>query len=154
MEYKYTLQEARSRADELMRRGNHCGPTVLQVMWETTGFGSEDLLWASMAFNGGIAGHRDATCGALSGAIVYLGLINRLPEVNLPEFEAPKKNIRQIASSLASQFKQQYGALPCEKIVGVDLSDRSAADAYAASGKWITHCSGIVQFVISRLYDL
>jgi hypothetical protein len=36
-------------------------------MWDTYGWDNEDLLWASTAFNGGIAGQQQAPCGLVTG---------------------------------------------------------------------------------------
>ena len=44
MAMKMSLQEAKERAVELMQKGYHCGPSVLQVMWEAYGLENEDIL--------------------------------------------------------------------------------------------------------------
>ena len=48
-------------------------------MWETYDLGNEDMLWAAIAFNGGIGGQQQAPCGAVSASVVCLGLRHRCP---------------------------------------------------------------------------
>ncbi len=46
-------------------------------MWEAYELDNEDLLWAAIAFSGGIAGQQQAPCGAVSASAVCLGLRHR-----------------------------------------------------------------------------
>ncbi len=123
-------------------------------MWETSGLGSEDLLWSAIAFNGGIAGQREAVCGALSGAAVYLGLKHRVPLINSVQAQQAKDFARKEASQIVVDFKNNYNAIVCEKIVGIDFSDPVVVKHYRESGKWIEKCTGVVQYVLTRLYEL
>jgi len=123
-------------------------------MWEATGLGSEDLLWASMAFNGGIAGQREAVCGALSGAAVYLGLKHRTPLQQTEKAQAAKDAAREAAAAVFQDFKKQYGKIICRELVGIDFNDAAAVQRHRESGAWINNCSGIVQAVVSRLYAM
>jgi len=123
-------------------------------MWEATGLGSEDLLWASMAFNGGIAGQREAVCGALSGATVYLGLKHRTPMQHFDKAQAAKDAARADAAAVFQNFQKQYGKIICRELVGIDFNDAIAVKRHGESGAWIYNCSGIVQSVIARLYEM
>lgn len=123
-------------------------------MWETTELGSEDLLWASTAFNGGIAAQREASCGALSSAAVYLGLKYRVPLKNGEQALKAKETARLAAAQLVRQFRAAHGDIICKNLVGIDFNDPVIVQQYRESGSWITKCSGLVQDVIARLYEL
>jgi len=123
-------------------------------MWETSNLGSEDLIWAATAFNGGIASQRDAVCGALSGATIYLGLKHRTRFKNQELAQKAKDTARQEAARVVQDFKSSYGALICQELVGIDFSNPVAVKEYRDSGKWIDSCSLLVQFVITQLYEL
>jgi C_GCAxxG_C_C family probable redox protein len=123
-------------------------------MWETTNLGSEDLIWAATAFNGGIASQRDAVCGALSGATIYLGLKHRTPLKNNELAQKAKDTARQEAAAVLQNFQSKYGTIICKELVGIDFSNPVAVKEYRDSGKWINCCSLLVQSVITQLYDL
>ncbi len=123
-------------------------------MWETTDLGSEDLIWSTTAFLGGIAGNRDAVCGAVSGAAVYLGLKHRQPNIFSQPAEAAKDVARKEANRLVQEFTRKYGHLYCKELVGVDLSDPIAVKQHRDSGAWIQNCSSIVQYVVEQLYTM
>jgi len=123
-------------------------------MWETTSLGSEELLWAATAFNGGISSQRDAVCGALSGATIYLGLKHRTRLKNNELAQKAKDTARQEAATVVQKFQSKYGDLICKELVGIDFSNSVAVKEYRDSGKWIDSCSLLVQSVITLLYEL
>jgi C_GCAxxG_C_C family probable redox protein len=123
-------------------------------MWETTNLGDKDLLWAATAFNGGIAGQREAVCGALSGSAIYLGLKHRTASADKDSIQKAKDTAREKAAKVVQDFKTNKGTLICEELVGVDFTNPAAVKEYRESGKWIDNCSRLVQSVITQLYEL
>jgi len=67
-------------------------------MWEAYELGNEDLLWASTAFNGGIASHQQAPCGAVSSSAVCLGLRHRCSLAEKEKAQEARLRARQDAS--------------------------------------------------------
>lgn len=123
-------------------------------MWESSELGSEDLLWSATNFMGGIAGQRDAVCGAVSGAAVYLGLRHRVPLVDKERADKARWLSRAQMSDVVLSFSRQYGSITCGALVGIDFSDPVAVQRYRDSGQWLTKCTGYVQFIIEKLYEL
>ena len=123
-------------------------------MWETAGLGSEDLLWATTNFLGGIAGQREAVCGAISGAAVYLGLRYRCPLNNEAQADQARTLSREQARELVLSFSREKGDIICAKLTGIDVYDPVAIKKFRESGDWMKKCVGYVQFVIKKLYEL
>lgn len=121
-------------------------------MWETTELGSEDLLWASTAFNGGIGGQQEAVCGALSAAAVYFGLYYRCPTDDKQLADIARRTARKEARKLVDNFSSQYGNIVCKQLLGVDFSDSEAVKRFRESGEWQKKCDGFTQFVLEKLY--
>ena len=46
----------------------------MQVMHKAYGLDDDTMLWAGTTFFGGISGHQDGVCGAVSGIGIALGL--------------------------------------------------------------------------------
>jgi len=123
-------------------------------MWEATDLGSEDLLWASTNFVGGIASQREAVCGAVSSAAVYLGLRHRCPLGNKKQADQARTIAREQARELVLSFSREKGDIICAKLTGIDVYDAVALQQFRESGDWMKKCVGYVQFVIKKLYEL
>ena len=123
-------------------------------MWETTDLGSEDLLWATTSFVGGIASQREGVCGALSGAAVFLGLRHRCP-INIKEQADRARTIaREQTHEVVLSFTREYGNIICGKLTGIDMYDPTAIQRFRESGEWMNKCVAYVRFVIKKLYEL
>jgi C_GCAxxG_C_C family probable redox protein len=123
-------------------------------MWEAYGMKNEDLLWASTALWGGIAGHQTATCGAISSAAVCLGLRHRLSSADKEEVVKERQAVYKEVGELVGDFIEKYGAVACMELVGVDFSDEAARKQAFESGILERKCHQFIQFIIEKLYEL
>ena len=124
-------------------------------MWEAYQLGNGDLLWAGVAFNGGIGGQQQAPCGAVSGSAVCLGLRYRCPLTNdKQKVKQARLAAREYASELVRSFTDKFGSIICRDLLGFDFSDTEAARRFRESGMWKEKCDKYVQFVIEKLYEL
>ncbi|MDD5127750.1 MAG: C-GCAxxG-C-C family protein [Dehalococcoidales bacterium] len=124
----------------------------MQVMWETSDMKDKDILWAGIAFEGGIGGHQHAPCGAISAAAVYLGLSYRCPMEDKPRARQARQDARKDAYDLAAGFKDRFGTIICRGLVKVDLSKPEESQKLTEISK--DRCDKFVEFVISKLYEL
>jgi C_GCAxxG_C_C family probable redox protein len=122
-------------------------------MWEAYGLENEDLLWAGMAFRGGIGGQQRAACGAVEGAAVSLGLLHRRPLDDKEAVEKARKAAMDEAGQLVREFVAEYGGLSCIELIDVDLSVPGAGEKAAKEGVF-QRCDGFVNFAIRKLYEL
>ena len=123
-------------------------------MWESEGLGSEDVLWASTAFNGGIARQQEAPCGALSSGVVCLGLRHRTDPADNQEADRARTAARSDAHQLVDDFRNEHGAITCSDLTGVDFSDPEGAKRFTELGIGQRECVGYVKYVIARLYEM
>jgi len=123
-------------------------------MWEASGIGSEDLLWAAANAFGGAAGVREGTCGVVTGAGIYLGLRHRTPLRDREKADAARKTARAQANTVTTEFGKAHGGLSCKDLVGIDWSDAAAVQRFRDSGEWMRKCCGYVEDMIARLYAL
>lgn len=151
---KMSLPEAKERAVELMEKGYHCGPSVMQVMWEAYGLENEDIMWTCSAFIGGIAGQQSAPCGAISASAICLGLRNSCPLADRRGAKLGRLKVRQDANQLVGSFVDKFGTITCGDLLGLDFSRPGAYHAFLESGIWKDKCNKYVQFVIEKLYEL
>jgi hypothetical protein len=153
MIFKMKLEEAQKRALDLMHHGNDCGPSVMQVMCETSGF-DQELFWAGFPLYGGIAGQQRATCGAVAASAVYLGLRHRMPLTDKEAVAKERKIIEKEANGLVREFIQKFSSTICIELVKLDLSIPENWKIYEEQNITAKTCDLFVQFVIEKLYEI
>lgn len=152
MKMKLSLDEAKEKSIEYMHKGYHCGPAVLQVMWEAYGMENEDLLWAGIPFMSGISGNQQAPCGAVSGAAVALGLRHRCSLADKPSAKKARNIIRKHADQFVKDFNSQFGDFTCRELIQMDFSQPGEYKRFRQSDIWKHKCEKYVQYAIERLY--
>lgn len=89
------------------KKAMNCAQAVLMAFAPETGKSEQELMMLGSGFGMGM-GTTEATCGALVGAGIALGLINKS--------EKPSK---AIAAEVLREFQEKTGALACGDIKGV-----------------------------------
>lgn len=87
---------------------NNCAQSVLRAFADKLGKSPEELRALGAGFGGG-KGCMEATCGALCGACIVMGLLNG---ENKPETKLIMKDLLQ-------EFKEQTGATICGDLKGI-----------------------------------
>jgi len=99
-------------------RGYSCSQSVLVAFAPQLGLPEELALRVAAPFGGGI-GRLGEVCGAISGAIMALGL--RYGGFD-PSDQAAKDRLYAQVQQLAHQFQEQHRTLLCRGLLGLDLS--------------------------------
>jgi hypothetical protein len=80
------------------------------------GIGSDMLKNIAAPFGGGLSGIRTSVCGAVSGGLMFIGLME-------------KGNSDVIGRELIDFTKAKYGNINCEKILDIDFGNQQQVDA-------------------------
>lgn len=123
-------------------------------MWEAYELGSEDLLWACIAFNGGIAGQQQAPCGAVSASAVCSGLLHRCSLSDKETAKQSRLDARQDASEIVKAFTEEFGTIICRDLIGLDFSKAEEYRQFRESNIYKEKCDKYVKFVIEKLYEI
>ena len=123
-------------------------------MWEAEDLGPEDVLWASTAFNGGIAGNQDAPCGTVSSCTVCLGLRHRRSQNDKTQANQAREDAREAAARFVNKFRDEFGSITCRGLLGFDFSDQEEARKFRENEIWREKCDAYVKYVIEYLYKL
>ena len=128
----------------------------MQVMHKAYGFDDDAMIWAGATFFGGISGHQEGVCGAVSAVGIALGLRYR---DNSGEKEKERKAREQAirkTGEIVKQFKERFGTIVCIDLVGVDFSDPVAARRHFENPPCgITDtCPDFVRFVVEKMVEL
>ena len=103
------------KALERFNSGYNCSQSVFSVYAEEEGMNEESSRAIASAFGGGIA-HMQYTCGALTGAIMAIGLHFARGKDALPKEEIYRKSRRFL-----SKFKELHGSSDCLELLGYDF---------------------------------
>ncbi len=118
---KYNENEIKTKIQDYRDNKKSCSQSVLTgICSNQTKFTEKELMSLGKGFSGGIGGTFDeGTCGALTGAIIALGLL-------LSDDES--KNV-VVSKQLLKFFQEKYGTIQCCKLTD-NGEDKSKCDEY------------------------
>lgn len=106
------------KAVKLFDEGYNCSQAILAAFSETLGLDAQTALTLASGFGGGMGG-MGGVCGALTGAIMVLGLKYGSPDAS---DKTTKYEVYQKTRILAEEFKLRTGSLYCRDLLGFDMS--------------------------------
>lgn len=116
-----------NRASKFMDEGYTCAESVLLAVSQEFDIENDIIPHIAMYFGGGI-GLTGAVCGAVSGAVVALGLIKG-PAANEQEF----MQAMPLAQELRHRFEEEMKTINCRELTGVDLTKPENFNEYINS---------------------
>jgi len=141
-----TVNIAASHAEEEFL----CSEAVLMALAECLGVESKLIPRIATGFGAGV-GREGEVCGALSGAVMGLGLkFGR----DVPGFTVDGRRPYWYATELAKGFKELHGHLRCRDLLGLDLTDPEDYRNYSKRSLWGTKCRGLITSATELAYDL
>lgn len=134
---------------ELFKSGFHCSQAVFAAFSEDYGFPRETALKIACPFGGGLGGY-GRTCGALTGAMMVIGLKYGTAEVTDPE---TTKRCRDKVREIIGTFERVHGTSLCNELVGFDRTNLSGADLKAMLPHFYNTCPKLFETVVSFLEE-
>ena len=134
----FTKEEVR----EKFAAGWHCAQCTLVPWADALGYDEEELLRMAAAFAGGM--FRGDTCGAVTGALMAIGLA----------CGDDQKLTEEKATAFQAAFTERFGSTICRENLGFDLSVPGELDKARESGNMGTRCPGFVRGASEILQEL
>lgn len=139
-----------NRAVAVFKEGYSCSQAILSTYGLQLGLEREVALKVACAFGGGM-GRMGKTCGAVTGALMVIGLKCGLVEVT---DQKAKETTYVLVREFMKRFIARNGSVECKVLLGCDLSTpegiRYAKDKNVVS----TICPKLVQQAAEILEDL
>ena len=134
------MSHVADQAAELFSQGFNCAQAVLASFVERMGRGC--CIERSAAFHvaqgfGGGMGRTGQTCGAITGAIMAIGLTHGMTD---PARPAQRDIAYRLVGELFARFKQRHGSIGCHELIGLDLSTPAGLAEFRAKGLAASHC--------------
>lgn len=127
--------------------GYNCAQAVVACCGGDKGLGRADAVRVSAAFGGGMS-HLDQTCGAVTGALMVIGLRCATPD------PAGKLKAAGPAKEFAKRFAARNGSIRCTDLLGVNISTAEGLEQARGKGLLKAICPNLVRDAAEILNEL
>ncbi|MFU8827332.1 MAG: C-GCAxxG-C-C family protein [Brevefilum sp.] len=117
----------------------NCAQAVLGAFADHFGLDRATAFRVATPFGGGI-GHSGRMCGAVSGALMTLGLARGV-SVYAPE---EKEACYALTRTFLNRFSAQHGSVDCPVLLGVDISNPEVLEEARQQGVFDTVCPAFI----------
>ena len=139
----------KEEALNLFNNGFNCSQAVLSVFCEDLGLDKKTALRISTGFGGGF--RKGEVCGAVSGAIMTLGLKNG----HFIEGDTESKNkAYALTKEFIRRFEDKNESIICKRLLGYNLSEESDYNIIKEKGLFESICPRVIIDSIDILEDI
>ena len=133
--------ERSEHARELFLSGYNCAQSVLLSFADELKFSKELAQKIAAGFGGGM-GKQQETCGAVTGAIMVLGLLKGEHVNNNDELKSESYGS---VKELSRSFIAEYKTTQCKDLIGCDLNTPEGSAKFKEEKIMETVCAGCVK---------
>jgi C_GCAxxG_C_C family probable redox protein len=126
---------------EIFNKGYSCSQAVLVSHCGDFGLKEELGLKVSGAFGGGM-GHIGETCGAVTGALMLIGL--KYGKYKDEDTESKDKTY-EIVKAFTDEFKRKFGSIKCKDLIDYDISIKEELIKARESGVFKSKCPVLIK---------
>lgn len=138
------------KAKELFLSGYNCAQAVLLSFADDLKFSKELAQKLAAGFGGGM-GKQQETCGAVTGAIMVLGLLKGEDVNNNDEL---KTSAYGAVKDLSREFVAVYNTTKCRDLIGCDLNTPEGAEKFKEEKIMENLCAGCVEKAVQIVEQL
>ncbi|MHA1965424.1 MAG: C-GCAxxG-C-C family protein [Candidatus Thorarchaeota archaeon] len=128
----------------------NCSQSVMKSILEKRGMDFDEIFHLAAGFGAGV-GLQGHICGAVSGAVAALGVINGR---KFDDVKKHKEATYASAGKFMQIFKEQYGSIICDDLTGIVMADKAAHDRAMEDGTFQKVCPGYVKDAVRIVLDL
>jgi C_GCAxxG_C_C family probable redox protein len=121
--------------------GFNCAQAIFSTYGEKMGLDREISLRVSGAFGGGM-GRMGEICGAVSGALMVIGLKYGKTKA---EDEETKEKCYSLVREFVSKFKERNGSILCRELLGYDINTPEGLELIKKENLFSTRCPKFVR---------
>lgn len=138
------------QAEELFLSGYNCAQSVVLCFADDLKFSKELAQKMAAGFGGGM-GKQQETCGAVTGAIMVLGLLKGEEVNNNDELKASAYGA---VKDLTRDFVAEYKTTQCRDLIGCDLNTPEGAAKFKDEKIMENTCVGCVKKAVEIVESL
>lgn len=135
------MSEKVTGAGKLFQQGFSCSQAVFTPFAVEAGLEEEKALRLSQVLGGGMS-HMGLTCGAVTGALLVIGLhFGR----SRAEDRATKELTYELAREFSRRFAGKHGSINCTDLIGCSLKTPQGLALASEKNLFQKYCSGYVE---------
>ena len=121
--------------------GNYnCSQSTMKAILVGMEMDFEQVMPLAAGIGAGVA-HEGNVCGAVSGAILALGVIENKSHADAKQH---KEAAYASGEEFVRRFKQKYGTIICNELTGVEMTDTNARNNAIEDGTFVKKCPSFV----------
>lgn len=128
-------------AEELFLEGHNCAQSVVLSFAEDYGYSKELALKISAGFGGGM-GRTQGTCGAVTGAIMVLGMMEGEKASDNNEL---KSGTYRSVKELVDKFTDEFKTTSCSELTDCDFNSNAGNEKFKNDGVMKKTCAPCVR---------
>ena len=132
------MQNPIQTAQDRFSQGFNCSQAVFSAYASQLGMDDETALKLASPFGGGVT-HQGDVCGAVSGALMALGLGRGSASVD------QKDETYHLAEDFIRRFQERHGSILCRELIGHDISTPVGLQSAREQRVFKTICPGLVK---------
>ncbi|MBN1533638.1 MAG: C_GCAxxG_C_C family protein [Spirochaetes bacterium] len=144
------MTEKSTEADGVFRDGLNCAQAVLSVFGPLHGVEKDRCFRIAFPFGAGMA-RRQETCGAVSGALMDLGLMYGR---GIGEGDEAKERGYDKAQAFLRRFEELHGTVRCIPLQGADINTDEDMEKIREGGLFISRCARFVRDAVEIVESL
>jgi C_GCAxxG_C_C family probable redox protein len=130
----------KSRAVAYFQEGFLCSQSILMTFADQLGMDLQAAARIAAPFGAGL-GRKGWTCGAVTGAMMVIGMRHGHDAGNDDE---TKERMFEMTQAFMTQFEQRNGSVVCRQLLGRDLSKPGELEMIRAEGLFESRCPQFV----------
>jgi C_GCAxxG_C_C family probable redox protein len=123
-------------ASDYMKKGYNCAQSILKAYANDVGMKEEDVIKMASVLGGGI-GRNGHICGALSGAVLIIGM--KFGTTDPIDFPAKEKAYNK-ASELLDRFAAENKSVLCKELIPYDMKNPEELKKAREAGIFTQKC--------------
>lgn len=150
MERKDPVIPRAEKAVSSFNEGFNCSQSVLVSFCDLFSLDSRLALKISQPFGGGVA-HRGETCGAVSGALMVIGL--KFGRTKAEDLEAREKTDEKVKEFI-DRFEAEHGNILCRDLLGLNLDEPGMFEKAEEQNLFQSICSPLIKSTVKILEEI
>jgi C_GCAxxG_C_C family probable redox protein len=138
------------QAIEYFNTGHNCSQSIFCSFSPLFGLDYGMAFKIASAFGGGM-GRVGNTCGAVTGALMTIGLYNRNSN---PEDKENKEKTYELARLFIGKFKEMHSSVICRELIGCDISTPEGQEEASKKNVFERVCFNLVKSSALILTDI
>ena len=137
------------KAVELFKQGHSCSQAILMTYGPGAGIERETAMKIAAGFSGGM--RMGETCGAVTGAIMVIGLLHGSTDA---KDKKAKAHVYESVNKLVERFTARNGSVVCKKLLGVDIGTEAGVKTAENDGLFSSVCPEMVRVAAEILEEM